>query len=95
MTKDCLYCGLQFPNTTRFCSNCGRRTESGFSIRLIQESELERLRREVKEKDELIRQLLLTRAMCSEASHGAARSIDRRDHYDSDGRRAVLSSGRS
>ena len=63
MVKDCLYCGLQFSDTTHFCHNCGRPTESGFSIRPIQESEIERLRREVKEKDELIRQLVLTRTM--------------------------------
>jgi predicted amidophosphoribosyltransferase len=63
MTKDCLYCGLQFSDTTNFCPNCGRPTESGFRIRPIQESELDRLRREMKEKDDLIRQLVLTRAM--------------------------------
>jgi hypothetical protein len=61
MAKDCLYCGLRFSDTTHFCPNCGRPTESGFIIRPIQESELERLCREVKEKDDLIRQLLLTR----------------------------------
>lgn len=58
MTKDCLYCGLQFSETTKFCPYCGRPTESGFKIRPIQESELERLRRELKEKDDLIRQLV-------------------------------------
>ncbi len=54
--KDCLYCGLQFSATTDFCSNCGRPTERGFKIRPIQESEFDRLRREVKEKDDMIRQ---------------------------------------
>ena len=63
MAKDCLYCGLQFSDTTQFCPNCGRPTVSGFSIRPIQESELERLRREMKEKDDLIRQLILTQTM--------------------------------
>ena len=63
MVKDCLYCGLQFSETTHFCPNCGRPTESGFSIRPLQESEWERLRREMKEKDDLIRQLILTRTM--------------------------------
>jgi predicted amidophosphoribosyltransferase len=58
MTKDCLYCGLQFSETTNFCPNCGRPTESGFKIRPIQESELERLHRELKEKDDLIRKLV-------------------------------------
>lgn len=57
MTKECLYCGLQFSETTKFCPNCGRPTESGFKIRPIQESELERLRRKLKEKEDLIRQL--------------------------------------
>lgn len=61
MAKDCLYCGLQFSDTTKFCPNCGRPTESGFSIRPIQESELDCLRREMQEKDGLIRQLVLTR----------------------------------
>jgi hypothetical protein len=98
MANDCLYCGLQFSETTQFCHNCGRPTESGFSIRPIRESELERLRREVQEKEELIRQLILTRTMRGEASRAAARSTDRRGICGSDGRRAsarVLSSGRS
>ena len=60
MAKHCLYCGLQFLDTTSFCSNCGRLIESGFSIRSIQESEVERLRRELKEKDDLVRQLIRT-----------------------------------
>jgi hypothetical protein len=95
MAKDCVYCGLQFSATTHFCPNCGRSTESGFSIRPIQEAELERLRVEVKEKDELIRQLTLTRTMRGEAWRAAVRSTERRDDCDSDGRRVVLSSGRS
>ncbi len=53
MAKDCLYCGLQFSDTTNFCPNCGRPTESGFKIRLIQESEFDHLRREMKGKDAL------------------------------------------
>jgi predicted amidophosphoribosyltransferase len=68
MSKDCLYCGLQFSDTTNFCPNCGRPTESGFRIRPIQESELDRLRRELKEKDELIGQMRQTRTMRGEAS---------------------------
>jgi len=60
MAKDCLYCGLQFSDTTRFCPHCGRPTESGFTIRLLQEVELVRLRGERKEKDDLIRQLVLS-----------------------------------
>jgi hypothetical protein len=98
MAKDCLYCGLQFSDTAQFCPNCGRLIESGFSIRPIQESEVDCLRREVQEKDELIRQLILTRTLRGEASRAAARSTGRRGLCDSDGRRAsarVLSSGRS
>ena len=40
MAKGCLYCGLQFPDTTRFCPQCGRpieedaiRVESGVKMR--------------------------------------------------------------
>jgi uncharacterized Zn finger protein (UPF0148 family) len=98
MAKECLYCGLQFADTTTFCPNCGRPTESGFSIRPMQESELEHLRREMQEKDELIRQLLLTRTQRGEASRAVARSTDRRSLCGSGGRQAsarVLSSGRS
>jgi predicted amidophosphoribosyltransferase len=97
MSKDCLYCGLQFSDTTRFCPNCGRPTESGFSIRPLQESEVERLRREMREKDDLIRQLVLTQTMRDEASR-AARSTGRRDLCGSEGRRTsvrVLPSGKS
>ncbi len=56
MAKDCLYCGLQYSDTTNFCLNCGRPTERDFKIRPMQESELDRLHREMKEKDDLIRQ---------------------------------------
>lgn len=78
MAKDCLYCGLQFSDTTNFCPNCGRPTESGFKICPVQESELDRLREELKEKDELIRQLVLTRTKQSPANRAAARSTGRR-----------------
>jgi len=59
MAKDCLYCGLQYSDTTNFCPNCGRLLERGFRICLIQESEFDHLRREMKKKDDLIRQLVL------------------------------------
>jgi len=59
MAKDCLYCGLQFSDTTNFCPDCGRLTEKGFIIRPIQESEFDRLCKEIQEKDVLIRQLVL------------------------------------
>ncbi len=59
MAKDCLYCGLQFSDTTNFCPDCGRLTERDFKIRPMQEAELDRLHREMKKKDDLIRQLLL------------------------------------
>jgi hypothetical protein len=98
MAKECLYCGLQFADTTTFCPNCGRPTESGFSIRPIQESEVDCLRREVQEKDELIRQLILTRTLRGEASRATARSTGRCGLCGSDGRRAsatARSSGRS
>jgi hypothetical protein len=74
MAKDCLYCGLQFSDSTHFCPNCGRPTERCFIIRPIQESELDRLHREMKEKDDLIRKLVLTRTLRGEASRAAARS---------------------
>ncbi len=87
MAKDCLYCGLQFADTTKFCPNCGRPTESGFSIRPMQESELDRLRRELKEQDGLIRQLVLTRTLQGEASRSTARSIERRGNCGSNERK--------
>jgi hypothetical protein len=92
MAKECLYCGLQFSDTAQFCPNCGRLIESGFSIRPLQESEVDCLRREVQEKDELIQ------TMRGEASRATARSTGRRGLCGSDGRRAsatVRSSGRS
>ena len=55
MATECLYCGLQLPDTTAFCPNCGRPIERGFEIRPIQESELDRLRKEMKRKDDLLR----------------------------------------
>jgi len=59
MTKDCLYCSLQYSDTTNFCPDCGRQTERDFKIRPMLEYELDRLHREMKKKDDLIRQLLL------------------------------------
>jgi hypothetical protein len=70
MVKDCLDWGLQFSDTTNFCPNCGRPTERDFSIRPNQESELDRLRKELQEKDDLLRQLGVTRPMPGEASRG-------------------------
>ena len=74
MAKECLYCGLRFPETTTFCPDCGRPTTSGFKIRPMQELEVERLRREIKEKDKLIRRLVLFRTRRSEVSRAAAHS---------------------
>ncbi len=88
MAKDCLYCSLQFSDTTEFCPNCGRPTESGFIIRPMQESELERLRRETKEKDGLKRQPVLTQTIRHGRFHAAAHSTDRRDNGAGDGKRA-------
>jgi predicted RNA-binding Zn-ribbon protein involved in translation (DUF1610 family) len=56
MAKSCLYCGLQLPNTADFCPQCGRPIERGFRIRPIQESEFDGLRKEMKGKDDLLRQ---------------------------------------
>ena len=58
MAKYCLYCGLQYSDTTNFCFNCGRPTERDFTIRPIQESECDSLYKEMKEIDDLIRQLV-------------------------------------
>lgn len=63
MAKYCLYCGLCYSDTTTFCPNCGRPIERDFSIRPNQETESVRLRKELQEKDDLIRQLVLTRTM--------------------------------
>ncbi len=86
MAKYCLYCGLQSADTTKYCPNCGRPTESGFIVRPMRESELDRLRRELKEKDDLIRQLVLTRTTRGEASRDAAHSTGRSDIRGSEGR---------
>ncbi len=56
MAKGCLYCGLQLPETADFCPQCGRPIERGFGIRPIQESELDGLRKEMRGKDDLLRQ---------------------------------------
>ena len=56
MAIGCLYCGLQLPDTAEFCPECGRLIERGFEIRPIQESEFDGLRKEMKGKDDLLRQ---------------------------------------
>ncbi len=56
IAKGCLYCGLHLPDTANFCPQCGRPIERGVEIRPIRESELDRLRKEMKGKGNLIRQ---------------------------------------
>jgi len=75
MAKYCLYCGLQFSDTTKFCPDCGRPTESGFRIRTTQELELARLRRERKEKADLTQRPVLTR------TDGATQTASRGERY--------------
>jgi hypothetical protein len=97
MTRDCLYCRLQFSDTTKFCPNCGRLIEKDFKIRPRLECELDYLRWELKEKEDLTRQLVLIRTMRGKASHAAASSNGRHGICGSDGRRAratARSSGR-
>jgi len=62
MTKACLYCGLQFPDDAEFCPNCGRPVASGFQVRSIEQTEVERLGREIQKKDRLIQLLVLALA---------------------------------
>ncbi|GCE07937.1 hypothetical protein KDAU_52660 [Dictyobacter aurantiacus] len=50
MAKYCLYCGLQFSDTTKFCPNCGRLIESGFRVRPLQKSEVGSFRRDLSEQ---------------------------------------------
>ena len=56
MATGCFYCGLQLPDTTEFCPLCGRPIEKGFEIRPIQVSEFDRLNKEMKDEDDLVRQ---------------------------------------
>jgi RNA polymerase subunit RPABC4/transcription elongation factor Spt4 len=56
IAKGCLYCGLHLPDAANFCPQCGRPIERGFEIRPIRESQLDRLRKEIKGKGNLIRQ---------------------------------------
>jgi predicted nucleic acid-binding Zn-ribbon protein len=84
MAKDCLYCGRQYSDTTNFCPDCGRPTERGFRSRSTQESEIDRLRREMKEKDDLIRQLvlLLTRRYVEDEPERVTSTVEGRDHAE-------------
>ena len=49
--KNCLYCGLQLPDTTDFCPECGRPIERGCEIHPILGSEIDYLYKEMKGKD--------------------------------------------
>jgi predicted Fe-S protein YdhL (DUF1289 family) len=57
MIKVCLSCGLQFPDTTLFCSGCGRPVEVSFAVRSLEHTEVEQLQREIQEKDRQIQKL--------------------------------------
>ncbi len=48
VARGCLYCGLQLPDSAKFCPECGRSIERGFRIRVIQESKLDCPRKEMK-----------------------------------------------
>ncbi len=56
IAKGCLYCGLQLPDTADFCPECGRIIEKGLEIRPGREGEFDYLRKEMKRKDDRIRQ---------------------------------------
>src|SRR5215470_18738570 len=56
MAKGCLSCSLQLPETAEFCPRCGRPIERGFVVRPVQESEFDCFRKEMKRKDDLVRQ---------------------------------------
>jgi hypothetical protein len=56
MAKGCLYCRIQLPDTADFCPQCGRPIERGFEIRPIMESEFVCVCKEMKGKDDLMRQ---------------------------------------
>ena len=56
IANGCLYCKLQLPDSADFCPQCGRPIERGFEIRPIQDCEFDNLRKEMKGKDDLIRQ---------------------------------------
>ena len=90
MSKDCLYCGLQFSDTTHFCSNCGRPTESGFTIRPARKTELDYLRRQLKETNELIRQLAL-----AESHEGTQSTLDVTAENGQKGRKQPFVAARS
>ena len=94
MAKECLYCSLRFPETTTFCPDCGRLTVNGFTIRPTQEYEVDCLRREIKEKDELIRHLVRARTRWSDVSRVAAHSTGRRGIHGSNGRKNAIERAR-
>jgi predicted RNA-binding Zn-ribbon protein involved in translation (DUF1610 family) len=56
MATTCLYCGLQLPDTAKFCPECGRPIERDFEIRPLQPSAWDRPGKETKAKDNLQRQ---------------------------------------
>lgn len=95
MAKECVYCGLRFPETTTFCPDCGRPTASGFTIRPTQAYEGDRLRREIKKKDELIRRLVLFRTRRSEVSRAAAHPTGRGGIHGSNGIKETIERARA
>src|SRR5712691_4637374 len=55
LRRACVYCGIEFADTTQFCHSCGRATEKGFCIRPMLRSIYD-YRASLKEKEELRRQ---------------------------------------
>ena len=53
MATACLYCGLQFPDTAKFCPECGRTIEKGFEIRQLRLPEFDPLHHWMKGEDRL------------------------------------------
>lgn len=69
MNKICFYCSLQFPEDADFCPACGRFLEKNVPIRVVHVTQLDILREQLKEKDDLIRSLILTQSL---ATRGAS-----------------------
>ena len=59
MARGCLKCGIPLDDTTNFCPRCGTATERGFGITPVQDAglnEYKQFRKEIEERDRLIRQ---------------------------------------
>ena len=80
IAKECLYCGLQLPDSVDFCPECGRPIEKGCVTCATQKSGADCFHTEIEGKDDLVRQHEASSDCSDPLAHETTRMRD--EHED-------------